>query len=418
MSKNLNQIISEAIDVSVESKVPVLLLSNPGNGKTTTIKAYAKARGYEVEEIRGSQSSPEEILGYYVNEGKEYLTHKYPEWFIRVCESDKPYILFLDEITTVNEYTQAALLKLIFDRQINNRKLPDSCVIVAAGNYPSNLSSNFKLLTPLTNRFCILNLHLTQNDMLGVVDDYLTLNGDEIDIPKLGKKNKMNEEDVFQKIKVKLKTFISSNSSVLMFHKPLTEESVTSDVVYGLITPRSLNYLGKILMSGLRLGISEGTMKQMTLGLIGFGTNSFNSEMELSQFQDNIDRLVESIRSLVLGSREMSVATLVFNAVSKEPIVVKDSKGGLSYSLTSEYLEILERLCKLSMEANPPKPVTDYLGKYNVKSIVSALISSDSCPEDITKMAKANSIKPNSNIALDITDMEMSGAEEEDTAGQ
>lgn len=403
MSRNLNEIISEAIDVSVLSKVPVLLLSNPGNGKTTTVKAYAKARGYEVEEIRGSQSSPEEILGYYVNEGKEYLTHKYPEWFVRVCESKKPYILFLDELTTVNEYTQAALLKLIFDRQINNRKLPDSCVIIAAGNYPSNLSNNFKLLSPLINRFCVINLHLTNDDVLGIIDSYLTLKGEKVTIREL-KEVAVPEAQVLQQIKVKLKTFISRNSNVLSFHKPLTEETITSDVVYGLITPRSLSYLGRVLIAGLKLRISESTMKLMTFGLIGFGTNSFKNEAQLSQFQDNIERLVEAIRSLVMGSHEMSTSTLIFNAVSKEPIGKKEDgkNGSISYEATKEYIDYLDRICELSLGKNVEVPISDYLGKYNVKTIISALIKTDICTENIAKVAKSANIQPNDNVSISL----------------
>ena len=173
--------IGQSLNISRLSGVPVFFLSNPGVGKTTLVKHYAKINGYEVTELIGSTSSPEDILGYEVNEGKESLTPKYPSWAVQIWNDDKvgkKHILFVDEITTTNPGVQASLLKLVFDRKVKEIPLPDSTLIVSAGNYASNLNSNFGLISPILNRFCEINLNPTIEEVAGYVSGNID-NGDD-----------------------------------------------------------------------------------------------------------------------------------------------------------------------------------------------------------------------------------------------
>lgn len=162
--ETINSKIIRVLRISELSKVPVLLIGNPGVGKTTTVEKFCEMFGYELVLLRGSQSSPEEILGFDVNDNNERktTTHLVPEWYIDVKNFEsqgKKVLLFLDEITTSNEPTQAALLHLIFERKVTRvDKLPDDCLIVSAGNYSGNLSSGFNLIPPLMNRFMIINI--------------------------------------------------------------------------------------------------------------------------------------------------------------------------------------------------------------------------------------------------------------------
>ena len=102
MKNTLRNTVIYALEMSRRSKVPVIFISNPGYGKTTTINTYAKKNGYHVETVCGSQYSKDEILGYLVNEGGESLTAKAPEWYTNIKTKEKekiPSILFFDEIS-------------------------------------------------------------------------------------------------------------------------------------------------------------------------------------------------------------------------------------------------------------------------------------------------------------------------------
>ena len=45
---NINVSIFCALKVSEVSKVPVLLIANPGTGKSTSVEMFAKVRGYRL----------------------------------------------------------------------------------------------------------------------------------------------------------------------------------------------------------------------------------------------------------------------------------------------------------------------------------------------------------------------------------
>jgi hypothetical protein len=181
---SMKQIVFSAIEVSKDSKVPVLFLSNPGAGKSTLVKLWADRNGYKVTSLIGSQHSSEEVLGYMINDGGKLRTAT-PDWYDEIIERDSgiadettgqkvryPTVLFIDEISTAPEIVQGAMLQLIFDRKCAGRHyLPDSTLIVSAANYQGNLPSNMTLLSPIVNRFMVVNLRFGSTDRL--LDQFL-----------------------------------------------------------------------------------------------------------------------------------------------------------------------------------------------------------------------------------------------------
>ena len=162
-TKNINaEIIMTAIEASRRSKVPVLFFGNPGQGKTATINAWAEENGYHVETLIGSHYSQDEILGFPVNNGKDYLEILEPEWYHNIMEAKKagkPTVLFLDELSMTPGNVQGSLLQLCFERKIRgNKSLPEDCIVLSAANYKKNLPGWAEIIAPELNRFCIINL--------------------------------------------------------------------------------------------------------------------------------------------------------------------------------------------------------------------------------------------------------------------
>jgi MoxR-like ATPase len=166
-ANTLQQKIIDGVALSILSRIPIFLIGNPGISKTSVIRRLAIENGYHCEAISGSHYSPEDVNGFPVNDNNELRLLK-PRWLnniLKAKEEGKTSILFVDEITTANEFTQAALLTVIFDRIVGETPLPEDTIIISAGNYYHNLSSSFNMITPTMNRFMILNLRTSNQEI-------------------------------------------------------------------------------------------------------------------------------------------------------------------------------------------------------------------------------------------------------------
>lgn len=160
----------EVLDILDKSnkKYPGIIMSAPGLGKTSTIEMWCKLKGYKLTTLIASQYSQDDILGIQsvVNGKLERLT---PAWYNKMIEGSSPdtrHVLFIDEITTCDEFIQAPLLNLIFSGDLGaGHKLPSNTMIVTAGNYSEDLNGAFSMTAPLVNRFLILNISSVDCDM-------------------------------------------------------------------------------------------------------------------------------------------------------------------------------------------------------------------------------------------------------------
>lgn len=300
---SINLAMFTALKVSEKSGVPVMFLSNPGVGKSTTVEMFAEIRGYELILLRGNSTTAEEINGYDTAgeqaEKTKAATHLRPSWFQQVLKNDeegKKTLLFLDEITTTDDRVQAALLHLVFGRMVDTEKLPESTLIVSAGNYAQNLSDSMEMLPPTLNRFMIYNLELTVDDLDLFMNKYQgAILGNRYDY-KADLKSTMIELDqaeakVDEDYKAKVGEylyncitdsikFLTKDGQIDLNFKELKNIYVESvedygGKVYGFVTPRVMNYLGQVALETFlcfgKAGISSKTFLNMIDGLCGAG---------------------------------------------------------------------------------------------------------------------------------------------------
>lgn len=173
-----NQIIARFVKVLDDmdrkgERVPGLILSHPGFGKTSSIRKYCDYMDYNLITVIPSQSSADDIVGLQsMKDGK--LVRLTPSWYnklIETAKNGKRTILFLDEISAVDSYIQGPLLDLIFSRSLGEATLPENVFIVAAGNYNADLNNAFGMTAPLVNRFMILNLWNKDYSVTELLDD-------------------------------------------------------------------------------------------------------------------------------------------------------------------------------------------------------------------------------------------------------
>ena len=67
-------------------------------------------------------------------------------------------ILFLDEISAAPQSVQAAAYQITLDRTVGEHKLPDHCIVVAAGNRVTDRSVAYAMPKALANRLCHIEI--------------------------------------------------------------------------------------------------------------------------------------------------------------------------------------------------------------------------------------------------------------------
>lgn len=151
---------------------PVVLVSQPGQGKTAVVYALAAERGYDVITIVGSQKDRTDITGMptlvsftvtrpdgTVDEVRqvEYAVEK---WQRTVMER-KRVVVFLDELNTAPPDVVSSLLTILADRRFpNGEVMPEETVILGAMNDRDTGSEYHDMSPALANRLCLAAYHM------------------------------------------------------------------------------------------------------------------------------------------------------------------------------------------------------------------------------------------------------------------
>ena len=167
-SMNVGRIIQEltnAYSAIISAGLPVktlpsvMLWGPPGVGKSQAVRQLAK----EVEARTGKRSvvtdvrlllfNPIDLRGIpTANADKTLAVWLKPQIFQMDPDPSVVNILFLDEISAAPQSVQAAAYQITLDRVVGEHKLPDNCIVIAAGNRTTDKSVAFKMPKALANR--------------------------------------------------------------------------------------------------------------------------------------------------------------------------------------------------------------------------------------------------------------------------
>ena len=118
-------------------------------------------QGFIVMDVRLSQVNPVEIKG-----APFYDVANMKAGFIRFAsilpdpKCKWPVFLLLDEFPLAPDMVQSAGYQLINERKVGDYRLPEKCVVFAAGNPPECPGAHFEMSLPLENRFDHINLDI------------------------------------------------------------------------------------------------------------------------------------------------------------------------------------------------------------------------------------------------------------------
>ena len=162
MEKFIQCSIPEAMElIKVTPDQPVMLWGQPGLGKTKSLYYnFPEEDGWTIIPVLAGCSEPTDLTGIPFNYKDQYAKYLVPQWAYHCSDAkDVPeeykgkIILFLDDIVTAPEQTQAAFFKLVHEKRVGEYKLRDNVRIIAAGNRLDDKSAACPMPMALGNRF-------------------------------------------------------------------------------------------------------------------------------------------------------------------------------------------------------------------------------------------------------------------------
>ena len=158
-------ILSQAYVRLINNGIPlktmpsVMLWGPPGVGKSQAVRQIARqietqtGKRCAVTDVRLLLFNPIDLRGIpTANADKTLAVWLKPQIFQMDDCDDVVNFLFLDEISAAPQSVQAAAYQITLDRVIGEHKLPDNCIVIAAGNRVSDKSVANKMPKALANR--------------------------------------------------------------------------------------------------------------------------------------------------------------------------------------------------------------------------------------------------------------------------
>lgn len=158
--------IAKVLEKTVQTKLPVLLVGPPGVGKSEIVEQAAKALDYDLIVSHPVVSDPTDARGLPWPNGDSARFLPFGE-LKQAMEATKPTIWFLDDLGQAPPAVQAAFMQLLLSRRVNEHKLSDEVVFVAATNRREDRAGVSGILEPVKSRFATI-LHVDVN-----LDDWI-----------------------------------------------------------------------------------------------------------------------------------------------------------------------------------------------------------------------------------------------------
>lgn len=137
----------------------VMLWGPPGVGKSQAVRQLGKeieartGKTVNVTDVRLLLFNPIDLRGIpTANADKTLAIWLKPQIFQMNDADGVVNILFLDEISAAPQSVQAAAYQITLDRVVGEHKLPENCIVIAAGNRTTDKSVAFKMPKALANR--------------------------------------------------------------------------------------------------------------------------------------------------------------------------------------------------------------------------------------------------------------------------
>lgn len=143
----------------------VMLWGPPGVGKSQGVRQIGKeieeqtGKNVVITDVRLLLFNPVDLRGIpTANADKTLAVWLKPQIFQMDDSEDIINILLLDEISAAPQSVQASAYQITLDRMVGEHKLPENCIVIAAGNRVTDKSVAFNMPKALANRLCHIEI--------------------------------------------------------------------------------------------------------------------------------------------------------------------------------------------------------------------------------------------------------------------
>ncbi|SMC83963.1 AAA family ATPase [Kibdelosporangium aridum] len=297
-----------ALALAVSANLPVLLWGEPGIGKSAGMQQLADGLGVPLETVIASVHEPSDFAGLPVvgaDPANSGVTMAPPDWALRLSRNGGGMVFF-DELSSAPPAVQAALLRVVLERQVGSLRLPEPVRVVAAANPPSSAADGWHLTPPLANRF----VHLDWTYDPRVVARGMAGTWPELAIPVV---DRSRIGTAVAKARGAISGFLTARPG-LVHHLPQDAEARGR----AWPSPRTWEMALKLLAVGYACGAEREPLATALVGTVGDGAGvEFLSYMEELDLPDP-DRVLADPAKFALperGDRQLAFLTAVVAAV-------------------------------------------------------------------------------------------------------
>lgn len=226
--------LSMTLDVHMKTKHSFMLHGAPGVGKSQIIKDWCKEKGYTLVTRMLSQMQPSDFIIPHVDRENNITRWALADWLAEL-PTDHPCVLFFDELPAAPHDVQISAYQILLDREIAGNKLPEDCLVVAAGNRCSDGAIASEMGTAAADRLTHFNITVRAEEWLEWA-------------------NKVEIHPYVQ-------AFIKTNPHELL------DEDNHEDLVR--VSPRSWKVVSDYLYEAHKQGLSNGVIQSLLEGRIG-----------------------------------------------------------------------------------------------------------------------------------------------------
>ena len=165
--------LTSLIIAGFRNNIASCIWGDPGCGKSEFVKDLAKELDHELIHINCySFESTDLVLPSIEGKGSKKEVEFIPcSWVKQAANTDKPTIIFLDEVNRIKPENLNLLTTLVLEKEVYGIKLSSDIKFVAAGNFESNCIGANELDSAIYARFMHLLFDLPITDSIPFMGD-------------------------------------------------------------------------------------------------------------------------------------------------------------------------------------------------------------------------------------------------------